>query len=568
MVIFLKNNLAIIIIILILGSYLGIKALDENGWDGWGFGSAQTLMSSQYWAKDGFIKNYLLFIPRPYSKLIHYFDEPEFRNRPIETLNGELARGLLYYTHYPPLYLVPYALLTKIGFESRAAFRIFSLLVSLTALFLFYLFIKSISTPLEVASPRSSGLAPSARARLLTGSSKTVAVIASIYYGFSVTFLNYADSVSIQPWTILFTFLILYLSVSKKRNNLAIWISYFALSLSSYDATFFVFAWLVLYDLIILKKFLWKKWLFWACAPLLGFVLQILQNAWYLGWIDTWHDIYASYTGRAIGSLKGFILGLITPFVSMASFQTVFIFKKTVVVVTSAAIIFGILWKLRKKVGVDSNYFRTVIILAIAAASQPFFINVTGLWPYQGVLTAPFWGLLIGVSSIFMANTVKQKSWEILKTPFFIILTAVTILFCSTQLYNTFVYAKDWPNNRPNQKVVDFSKVIKNIEPHSERLAFRIIPKKPIWKSQFPTFNMEYYMGMPMIDFANTEDLMVDFYWFQNRSEYPFYSFIISENKTDVEKVKQELLVKKVKNISPITEIQGQYLFTIGSIRN
>jgi len=62
---FLKNNLIILIIILILALYLGIKALNPDGWDGWGFGSAQTLMSSQYWAKDGFIKNYFLLFQAP-----------------------------------------------------------------------------------------------------------------------------------------------------------------------------------------------------------------------------------------------------------------------------------------------------------------------------------------------------------------------------------------------------------------------------------------------------------------------------------------------------------------------
>lgn len=441
-----------------MGSYLSIKAFNENGWDGWGFGSAQTLMSSEYWAKDGFAKNYFLFIPSPYSKLIKYFDEPEFRNRPIDDFGGALKRNRIYYTHYPPLYLTPYALLAKIGVESRTIFRMFSILISLAALFLFYLFIKSIST-------------------------RTIAIIASIYYGSSVIFLNYADSISTQPWTIFFTFLILTFSILASRNfentriyrryNLAIWIAYFALSLSSYDATFFVFAWLVLYDAIILKKLLWQKWLFWACAPLLGFTLQIFQNAWYLGWTDAWRDIYASYTGRAIGPLKGFILGLIAPFVSMTGIKTIYFFKKTVVALGSAVLIIGILWKLKSKSNLNSNFFRIIFVLAVAAIVQPFFINVTGLWPYQGVLTTPFWGLLIGISSVVIIKKLKEKEWRVLKMPLFIILTGVMLLLWSTQLYSTFVYAKDWPNNRPDQKIIEFSKAIKTIESNSERVVFQ-----------------------------------------------------------------------------------------------
>src|SRR3989344_3721703 len=386
---FLKNNLIILTIILILGLYLSIKALDENGWDGWGFGSAQTLMSGQYWTKDGFVKNYFLFIPNPYSKLIKYLDEPEFRNRTIDDFGGALKRNRIYYTHYPPLYLVPYAFMAKIGIESRAIFRIFATLISLAALFLFYLFIKSIST-------------------------RATAIIASIYYGFSVAFLNYADSISTQPLTIFFTFLILLLSILAGRNfenhkiykryNLTIWFLYLGLSLSSYDTTFFIFVWLVLYDAIVFKKFLWRKWLLWALAPILGFALQVLQNAWYLGWTDTARDIYISYTGRAIGSARNFIVGLITPFVSMTSIKTIFIFKKMVVALTNAAVIFSILWKFRQKIGLDVNYFKIIFILAIAAVAQPFFINVTGHWSYQGILTASFWGLLIGASSVFIIN--------------------------------------------------------------------------------------------------------------------------------------------------------------------
>lgn len=548
---FLKTNLPILIIILILFSYLGIKALNENGWDGWGFGSAQTLMSNQYWAKDGFAKNHFLFIPSPYSKLIKYLDEPEFRNRPIDTLNGELARDRrLYYTHYPPLYLFPYAIIAKLGIEDRSVYRIFSLLISLTGFLFFYLFIKSISN-------------------------KAVAALASIYYGFSVTFLNYADSVSIQPWTVLFTFLILFLSTIVKRYNLVIWAAYLALSLSSYDATFFVFAWLVLYDAIVLKKILWRKWLFWASAPLLGFILQIFQNVWYLGWTNAMRDIYTSYTGRAVGSLKGFILGLITPFVSMTSIKTAFIFKKTVVALTSATVIFGILWKFRQKIGLNLNYFKIIFILAIAVVIQPFFINVTGHWPYQGVLTAPFWGLLIGTSSVFIIDVLSRvvkvrpvaESDLKQKMPNFYypvgILTAIILMLWSVQFYSTSAYVKDWPNNQVPKEVIEFSKTIKNIHLNEEKMTFRMLPQNSVWKSQFPVFNFEYYLGMPKVDFANTNDLLIDFWWLRNRSEYPFYSFIIAENKSDIEKIRRELADKNIKNISPIIEIQNQYLFTV-----
>ena len=547
---FIKENLFILIIISVLFLYLGIKALDENGWDGWGFGSAQTLMTVDHWVKEGFVKNYFLFIATPYNKLTHYLDDPEFRNRPIETSGGALARDRrLYYTHYPPLYIVPYAILGKIGIESRALFRIFSLLISLTALIFFYWFIKLVSN-------------------------RPIALTALVYFAFSTTFLDFADSISVQPWDKLFIFLILTLSILAQRNNentkkyrnynIAIWLGYLTLSLLSYDATFYIFTYLILFDVLIQKKLLWQRWLIFASAPVLGFILQIIQNTWYLGWNNMISDFGGIYASRTFIGAKNFIVNLIAPFYSMTSIKTVFIFKKTVVTLASAVAIFAILYKFRQKIGLNLDFFKIIFVLAIAAIVQPFFINATGGWPYQGVLTAPFWGLLIGTASIFIINTLKHKEPGVYKTASFGILTAIILILWSAQFYSTLTYIKDWPNNRPDQKVIEFSKEIKKFYPNEEKMAFRIIPQNQIWKSQFATFNMEYYLGMPKIDFANTKDLLVDFWWFQNVSEYPFYSFIISENKSDVEKIRRELTEKKIKNISPISEIQGQYIFTVG----
>ncbi len=544
MIDFAKKYLPILIIILILGSYLGIKAMDENGWDGWAFGSAQELMAIQYWVKDGFFNNYLLFITYPYSKLIHYFDEPEFRNRPIDTMgssptDGPLTRDRrIYYTHYPPFFLVPYAILAKIGITERAVFRIFSLILSLSALVFFYWFIKLISN-------------------------KTTAVIAAIYYGFSITFLNYADAISIQPFTLFFTFLILLLSVHG-RHNLKIWFSYLGLSISSYDATFFVFAWLVLYDAVILKKILWRKWLFFASAPVLGFALQIIQNAWYLGWHNVISDFSSVYAGRTFRGVKNFVVGLIAPFYSMASIKTVFIFKKTVVVLTSAVAIFGILWKFRKKIDLNLDYFKLIFILAVAAIIQPLFINATGGWSYQGVLTAPFWGLLIGTASVFIfdkrlfclpAKALAQAG----------ILTVIVLMLWSVQFYTTFTYVKDWPNNRPDQKIIDFSKTIQSMESGKEKVAFRIIPKDPysIWRTQFPVSNFEYYLGMVKIDFANSHDLLVDFWWLRKKSEYPYYSFVIADNKTEIDNLRDEIKKMLPDSVSEVKNIQGQYVFIV-----
>ncbi len=282
-----------------------------------------------------------------------------------------------------------------------------------------------------------------------------------------------------------------------------------------------------------------------------------------------WQDIYNSYTGRAIGTLKGFVSGLVAPFVSMTGLKTFFFFKKSVVTIGSTALILAILkyfhnsnYGSKIKLQINHDFFKIILILAVAAVVQPFFINVTGHWPYQGVLTSPFWGLLIGSASILLLQYIavlkhlKERVW-------FVILFLVILGLWSVRFYDTLEYVREWPNNKPDQKVIEFSKVIKTMEPSSERLAFRIIPQNLIWKSQFPVFNMEYYMEMPTIDFADTKDLLVDLRWFQDRSEYPFYSFVIAENKTEIENIHNKIKKTMKNSISEIRDIQGQYLFIV-----
>jgi len=557
MINFLKTNLLILIIILILCSYLGIKAFDENGWDGWGFGSAETLMSINYWAKDGFAKNYFLYLPRPYSKLIHYFDAPNpNRNNQTEILKNNLNDNgkfySSYYTHYPSGYLIPYALMAKMGVSQRAIFRIFSILISLLGLTFLYRFIKSVSD-------------------------KSVAIISLIYYGFSATFLNYADSISVQPLTYLFTYLILFLSIltlsnpdKSKKYNAAIWFSYLVLSVSSYDTTVFIFAWLVGLDIIISRKFLWKKWFIFASAPILGFALQILQNAYYLGWPEMIKDFSRTYFTRQTeyGSLRNFVLGLSTPFAAITGLHLPHAFQRIGITLFSAASILAIFWHLKERAMLSSKYFKILFILVLASVIQPLFINITGLWEYQGSLTAPFWGLLIGAASVFTVSAFKQahnyKSKE--KILFGILIAFITGLW-SVQFYNTWYYVKDWPNNKPDSRVIEYAKIIRAVESGKERIVFRTFSKNTIYASIFPTFNLEYYINIPTMDFFNNEELISNFWRLQNISQYPFYSIITGE-KNDVEKIHKKISVDlKNKGVGVIKPVRDHYLFVVEPIQ-
>ena len=128
------KHLAIIILIFIIGAYLVIKAIPENSWDGWRVGSAQTLLSAKHWVNDGFFNNYFLFLPQGYSKVVRYFDDLELRQHARGIATGGFIGKRLYYTHYPAGYLIPTALLMKLGAENRFWFRLLQILFSLIGL--------------------------------------------------------------------------------------------------------------------------------------------------------------------------------------------------------------------------------------------------------------------------------------------------------------------------------------------------------------------------------------------------------------------------------------------------
>ncbi|MFH1365793.1 MAG: hypothetical protein ABIG99_00125, partial [Patescibacteria group bacterium] len=91
--------------------YLAVKATQINSWDDWGFGSAEIMSTVRYWTRDGIIKHKVLLITQGYHPQAEFLDEPEFRFLAKGTGTGGLIGTRLWYTHYPPGYLIPYGLL-------------------------------------------------------------------------------------------------------------------------------------------------------------------------------------------------------------------------------------------------------------------------------------------------------------------------------------------------------------------------------------------------------------------------------------------------------------------------
>lgn len=270
-------HLATLVLLIALFAYMADRSRDEDRWSDWGFGDAQTLLSLKQWDEGGWIRNYLLFIPQGYAKVIQEFDDTNLRQHAHGTCPGSSPRigPRLWYTHYPAGYLIPYAVLFKIGLTSKFAAQLFSGLLSVAALWMMFVTFARITNP---------GLA----------------FLAVLFYGISRSFLGFADSLANLALDDLLRFCFMYAVVMSTRDEvlsrrsrwlIAAWIMEFCLSLSSFDSVFFMFAWLVGWDILEGKGLLFKKWFLFGMAPTSAHGLQFLQNVWYLGFRDAVIDI-------------------------------------------------------------------------------------------------------------------------------------------------------------------------------------------------------------------------------------------------------------------------------------
>src|SRR3989344_7058537 len=226
------GNLIFSIFIAAVSIFFLIRALPDNHMD---FESAQSIVAARWWARDGFFKNYLLQLNPGYGKIARYFDDPALQAHAQGIVAGELIGQKIYYTHYPSFYIIPTALLIKLGVTKLFFIRLLAIVASILSLVFLYKFVNLVTT-------------------------KLVAFLAVFYFGVSGIFIKWADTVGYTPIEDLWRFLILFLSfsaflhISSNKNTsskklkwyfLTIWIIYVFLSLTSFNSTFFIFAWLM-----------------------------------------------------------------------------------------------------------------------------------------------------------------------------------------------------------------------------------------------------------------------------------------------------------------------------------
>ena len=264
------SNKPIIIALSILFLVIAIPRIifpDLDHGDDWA--DADILIAANNFAKFGFIK----------TRLLPFFEAE------IDAPKGP-------YLHYPPLGTIINGGL-RILFKSDALylFRGFALFFSLLNLLFWYLFIK-----------RFSG-------------SVFFAFLAGLFYLFNPFFIYGADSLGQISYAdffrslILFVFIV-FIDTAPKRKSLVLlllWSLFFLESLISYEYILYLSLFFILFKIIFKVKkdsLPLKSILMLFAAPVCGFLLHFLQNAWYLGNISLVFQDFRKIAVERIGSSK------------------------------------------------------------------------------------------------------------------------------------------------------------------------------------------------------------------------------------------------------------------------
>lgn len=587
-------NLLFVIFLATIATFLIVLALPENTMD---VDTAQTLLSARYFARDGFFKHYFLQLPSGYGKITSYFDEPELQQHAGGTVNGSLIGKKLYYTHFPSFYIYPTALMMKLGIENLFLLRLLYIILSLLSLIFLYVFIK------------------------LVTDNKYIAFIAVLYFGISQVFLVNAKVINFIPVENMLRFLVLMLSIFAinhikstnaspritRRYVLSIWAVYFLLALTSFNSTFFIFVYLVGLSAICLYKLPFSHKIriaslliiFWASAPVLGFALQMIQNAAYLGWHNFWLDIYGSFTASGNSPDLGFIRrveGLIRPFVTMSGLYNFYILTAPLgiqkikryflpsitpmiyVLPFLTALVIAAVVKLKKITGYALFPLSIPALLFIAVLVQALLLPLSIIRDYTGPLAAPIIGIMLGsiVWMLFLAFAKFRSLGGVLSRILVIFMSVIILsLFAVQIVLNSSSYFG--PNHAPlsdndiaftktMQKIADGEKAVFMINNIDTQLSEEVLkqrfalidPKEYLIEYR----NWEYYFDMPLLNFTKTSYLVKDLLFLKKRAEFPFTAIITSDDLDLIGELHGTLNSKQL-SLTPIKTLENRYFFLV-----
>lgn len=528
---------AMLLLMAALFLFLAIRANDSYRWSDWAFGDAQTMLTLRQWHEGGWINNYLLFKPQGYSPVVDLLDEPGLRQHAHGIFPGSSPRigPRLWYTHYPPGYLIPFATFYGLGLDSLFALRLLSIGLSLAALGLMYLVFERIT-------------------------SARIGFLAALFYGLSPSFLGYADSLANQPIDDLCRFTFMYAVIMASRASdkparqrwlVIAWLTEFALSLSSFDSVFFVYAWLIGWDFYEKRGFRWKRYLLFALAPLSAHWIQVFQNIWYLGYPDAITDLTDTFFAKH--GENGVLSKIVHASVIVFGLFNL-CFQRGGLLVPAAL---GVLYLGRRytvKSADDLPSAQLLLILLGCGLLFPLILPNSGGMTYESrqfipficlVLSGASWMVILGIREATWANTGTQSSARHLWNNGFLALSGLLIL----TIWTNFALTKRTPT-------VNFPSLMFDISV-AERLKEMPTPYQPVFLSYegFRSFEDKYFVpGYPQISplveyyigsrtvlcMDKPEALAQDLATLVHRTERPFSPVLVT---TDLEGAKTVLSV-------------------------
>jgi len=389
-------HLAIGAFLLGLFLLLALRAAAPNRWSGWAFGDAQTLLSVRNWNELGWLNNYLLFLPQGHARIVPLLDAPPLWHHAhgIMPYGGRGVGPRLWYTHYPPGYLIPYAALAASGLDSMAAARILSVAMSLGGLGLFYYFLARAIRP-------------------------AVAFASCVIYALNPTFLQFADSLANVPIDDLlrYGFLVALLFATRAStrrgrawSSVIAWVVQFLLSLCSFDSVFFLYIWLVGWDFLERQGFRWKRYLVFALAPISAHGLQFLQNVWYLGWHDAALDAQAMFLLKSEASNPSRVQEVLITLDTILNFVI-----SQPWLLWSMAVLYAVRRvALRTYADGPAPSLRLLALLFLCGLGYVFVLPQAGRMGYQGHQMLPFFSVAVG--GLIVA--VVDMGWHFAHAPF------------------------------------------------------------------------------------------------------------------------------------------------------
>ena len=584
-------HIGLMVFLLSLTLFLSLRASDEFRWSDWGFGDAQTMLSLRQWEEGGWFSNYFLFIPQGYAKVVRFFDDPRLRQHAHGTCPGSSPRvgPRLWYTHYPAGYLVPYAVLFRLGLDSLFEVRMLSIVFSIAALVLMYLLFARLTSP-------------------------RVGFLAVFFYGLAPAFLGYADALANQPLDDLLRFGFMFAVVLSTRAEslrsrrfwlIGAWCTEFVLSLSSFDSVFFVYLWIIGWDILDQQGFRWKRYLLFSLAPLTAHGLQFLQNVWYLGFTAAAIDIRDAFLLKNAAD-AGYNLGQGRIAVIMSTIGILFnnLYSPGILIgfLLGLYMIYAVAFEKREELELPT--MRLLLVLFFCGVAFMLILPHAARMPYEARQMLPFASLLVsGVVWSFLklfkdsiyGNHGHDGVFRMIMRPAYLLLTAVLLLVFSFQfLLNNrrpAYYIPDAKTDTQYAKAVEagrfdlakyhqlreealFARELKNMPAASEPVYFSLEAFRLFWDPKYvagyPQIMpiTEYYAGSrPVLCFDTAEGLARDLAYMVRMSPYRFSPVIMASSKEYIDRILSLLREESVLTGVPLqgNELHGRFIIDLTS---